>query len=305
MNNKFPIKRQIFTKKDIGKKVYHIEEDADDVLWCIEATLLDHVESKFQVLDVYQSKTFGKFFTLDGWMQYNEKDEFIYQEMMCHTAFATNPSIDKVLVIGGGDGGVVREVCKYKNVKKIDWIDIDEEVVKMARKHFPSTAFTDKRVNFMPIDGIDWVKKSKDKSYDLIVVDSTDPTDAHSDDLCAASLFTKEFYANCERILTPNGILTCQGESPYYQMTINNMKRSYSMLKKTFKKNVMFQYFMPSYSSGWWITGFAMKNGKNPVGDFKRWNALKIKTKFFNEQVYNCSLNFMSNYVKDLIKDIK
>jgi spermidine synthase len=226
----------------------------------VEAKLLEHIKTPFQVMDVYENKTFGKFFTLDNWMQYTEKDEFIYQEMLVHPAFAINSNIKNVLVIGGGDGGIVREVCKYKGVKHIDWIDIDGKVVEVCGKYFPSTAYTDKRVNFMAIDGIDWVKKSNSSKYDLVIVDSSDPDDTDSGAVLAAStLFTKEFYLNCKRILTKNGILTCQGESPYYEGDRRNLLRSYNMLKNTFPKNYLCEFFLPTYASGYFTSGYATK----------------------------------------------
>jgi spermidine synthase len=153
----------------------------------------------------------------------------------------------------------------------------------------------------MAIDGIDWVKKSKANTYDVVIVDSTDPSDADNDNLSAATLFTKEFYQNCNRVLTKDGILTCQGESPYYDFNIYNMKRSYGFLKQTFPKNFLCQYFLPTYSSGWWMTGFATK-GKEPLkADFKKWEALKIKTRFYNKDVHFASFSYMSNYVKGLL----
>lgn len=139
----------------------------------------EHIYSEktpFQQLEVYDSFELGRFFTLDGIMMANEKDEFIYHEMIIHTPMSINPKIKHVLVIGGGDGGSVRELAKYPHIETIDMVEIDEAVVRACQKHFQitTTGLTDSRVTLRFEDGLKYVKETV-KTYDLIIVDSTDP----------------------------------------------------------------------------------------------------------------------------------
>ena len=149
-------------------------------------------KSPFQQIDIFDSEEFGRFFTLDGLMMLTEKDEFIYHDMIVHVPMATNPKIKRVLVIGGGDGGTVRELTRYKTIEKIDMVDIDELVVRTCMKLLPFTAceLDDPRVSLHFEDGLKFVRTVEEK-YDLIIVDSTDPFGP------GEGLFTKEFYGNC------------------------------------------------------------------------------------------------------------
>ena len=144
--------------------------------------------SDFQRIDVFESEEFGRFLTLDGYMMLTEKDEFIYHEMIVHVPMAVNPEIKKVLVIGAGDGGVLRELSRYERLEVIDLVEIDERVVEVCKEFLPATAcgFNDKRVNVFYQDGLKFVRRCENK-YDLIIVDSTDPFGP------GEGLFTKEF----------------------------------------------------------------------------------------------------------------
>lgn len=183
-------------------------------------------KSPFQQIDVFDSEEFGRFFTLDGLMMLTEKDEFIYHDMIVHVPMATNPNVKRVLVIGGGDGGTVRELTRYKGIEKIDMVDIDEMVVKVCRELLPFTSrkLDDPRVTLYFEDGLKFVRTVEEK-YDLIIVDSTDPFGP------GEGLFTKEFYGNCFRALTDDGILVNQHENPYYDSYQASRKRATSASK--------------------------------------------------------------------------
>ena len=148
--------------------------------------------SDFQRIDVFESPEFGRFLTLDGYMMLTEKDEFIYHEMITHIPMAVHPHVRKVLVIGAGDGGVVRELVQYPEIEKIDLVEIDEMVVEVCKKYLPQTAcrLEDERVEIHYEDGLKFIRRCKDE-YDLIIVDSTDPFGP------GEGLFTREFYGNC------------------------------------------------------------------------------------------------------------
>jgi spermidine synthase len=153
-------------------------------------------ESEYQRIDVFESYEFGRFLTLDGYMMLTEKDEFIYHEMITHVPMAVHPNVEKVLVIGAGDGGVIRELTRYDTIKEIDMVEIDEMVVEVCKQYLPKTAckFDDPRLRIYYQDGLKFVRKYVD-TYDLIIVDSTDPFGP------GEGLFTREFYGNCYKAL--------------------------------------------------------------------------------------------------------
>jgi len=273
------------------------EKWAPDVHFSIQITEnLHHEKTPYQNIAFYNSKTFGKFFTLDGIMMANEKDEFIYHEMIVHTPLSVNPSIKKVLVIGGGDGGSVRELVKYKSIDLIDMVEIDERVVRVCQEHFKitSSGLTDPRVKLYFEDGLAFVKESK-KTYDLIIVDSTDPIGP------GEGLFTLEFYQNCFRILSEEGILINQHESPYFDKESKEMKRAHDKLKALFPIAKVYQAFIPTYPSGHWLFGFASKR-LDPVKDFSHSHisALGLTTKYYNSDLHSASFA-LPNYVKELL----
>ncbi len=251
-------------------------------------------QSEFQLIDFYKSSTFGTFFTLDGLMMVTEKDEFIYHEMIVHPAFLVNPKIKKVLIIGGGDGGTAREVLKYETVEHLDFIDIDPLVFEMCKEYLPQTANgieEDPRCNIEFKDGVEVVKNAVAGSYDLIIVDSTDPISI------GEGLFTTAFYENCHRALNENGILINQHESPYFDSYRVNMKKAHQKIKTIFKNTDVYQFHMPTYPSGHWLFGFASKS-YSPVAFTKdqEWLELKIKTKYFNPRIQKAAF-VLPNYV--------
>ena len=211
-------------------------------------------KTPYQQIDFFDSYDFGVFFTLDGAIMVTEKDEFIYHEMIVHVPMAVNPQIKKVLVIGGGDGGTVRELTRYNSIELIHMVEIDERVVRLCQKYLPSTAskLNDERVALFFEDGVNFVKDKKD-FYDLIIVDSTDPVGP------GEGLFTTEFYKNCYEALNENGILINQHESPYFEEYRKEMLKAHSKLKRIFEICKVYQFHMPTYSSGHWLFGFASK----------------------------------------------
>lgn len=278
-------------------ELWYTEQQTDEVRFSIKVK--QHLytgKSEFQDVDVFESQEFGKFLTLDGLMMVTEKDEFIYHDMITHVAMATNPSIKKVLVIGGGDGGTVRELTRYSHIEKIDMVEIDKLVVDVSREYLPITAskLDDPRVSLYFEDGIRFVADTKE-IYDLILVDSTDPIGP------GEGLFTTEFYQNCFNILSDNGILVNQSESPYYDQFSHEMKRAHKKIKNIFPISKVYQFHMPTYPSGHWLFGFASKK-LDPIKDvdFDKWNALGIKTKYYNPQLHvGCFA--LPSYVQEML----
>ena len=278
-------------------ELWYTEQQTDEVRFSIKVK--QHLytgKSEFQDVDVFESEQFGKFLTLDGLMMVTEKDEFIYHDMITHVAMATNPNIKKVLVIGGGDGGTVRELTRYSHIEKIDMVEIDKLVVDVSRQYLPITAskLDDPRVSLYFEDGIRFVADTKE-IYDLILVDSTDPIGP------GEGLFTTEFYQNCFNILSDNGILVNQSESPYYDQFSHEMKRAHKKIKNIFPISKVYQFHMPTYPSGHWLFGFASKK-LDPIKDvdFDKWNALGIKTKYYNPQLHvGCFA--LPSYVQEML----
>lgn len=262
---------------------------------------IEQVTSPFQKIDFYESKEWGTFFTLDDLMMVTQKDEFIYHDMIVHPALATNPEIKKVLVIGGGDGGTVRELTRYKHIEKIDMVEIDEQVVRLCQKYTPFTAdkLTDERVNLFFEDGVKFVKDSKDESYDLILVDSTDPIGP------GEGLFTTDFYNDCYRILSKEGILINQHESPYFDSYAHEMKRSHDKINKIFEISKVYQFHQAVYPSGHWLFGFASKK-LDPINDIQKdkWESFGLKTKYYNTDLHIGSF-MLPTYVKDMLNEKK
>jgi len=254
-------------------------------------------KSEFQRIDVFDSYTFGRILVLDGFLMLTEKDEFIYHEMMTHVPMAVNPKISDVLVIGAGDGGVVRELTKYDSIKRIDMVEIDKTVVDICREYLPQTAckLDDPRVHIYYEDGLQFVRR-KHNGYDLIIVDSTDPVGPGED------LFTREFYENCFKALNESGIMVNQHESPYYPDDALAMQKAHKHIKSVFPKALVYQAHIPTYPSGHWLFGFASK-GLDPIADLKpEWNLLELKTRYYNTELHKGCFA-LPNYVKELLEN--
>jgi len=258
------------------------------------------VQSKYQRIDIFESPEFGRFLTLDGFMMLTEKDEFIYHEMITHVPMAVHLSAKNVLVIGAGDGGVMRELSKYKQIKKIDVAEIDSEVVRLCKEFLPKTAidFDDPRVNIFYEDGLKFVR-SRDNEYDIIIVDSTDPFGP------GEGLFSKEFYGNCFKALKPDGILINQHESPFYEKDAQIVKRAHKRIVQSFEISRVYQAHIPTYPSGHWLFGFASK-GIHPTKnlDAAAWNALQIITRYYNTNLHKGAF-YLPCYVEELLSDVE
>jgi len=257
-------------------------------------------KSEFQRIDVFESPEFGRFLTLDGIMMLTEKDEFIYHEMITHVPMAVHPDVRRVLVIGGGDGGTVRELTRYEGIERIDLVEIDEEVVEVCKKYLPKTAcaLDDERVHFYFEDGLKYIRHCEDM-YDLIVVDSTDPFGP------GEGLFTKEFYGSCYNALHCDGIMVNQHESPFYPGDAYAMQRAHKRIVESFPISRVYQAHIPTYPSGHWLFGFASKKYR-PIKDHdeKKWDALGIKTRYYNSKLHAGAFR-LPNYVEELLEDVE
>jgi len=257
-------------------------------------------QSEFQRIDVFDSKEFGRFLTLDGYMMLTERDEFIYHEMIVHVPMAVQPDIKNVLVIGAGDGGVIRELVRYQTVESIDLVEIDPLVIEVCKEYLPSTAcrFDDERLTIFNEDGLKYIRRFENK-YDLIIVDSTDPFGP------GEGLFTKEFYGNCYKALTEDGIMVNQHESPFYDEDAQAMQRAHKRIIESFPIGKVYQAHIPTYPSGHWLFGFASKR-LHPVHDLNdvKWNALGMRVKYYNTRLHAGAFA-LPTYVEELLRDVE
>ena len=257
-------------------------------------------QSEFQRIDVFESKEFGRFLTLDGFLMLTEKDEFIYHEMITHVPMAVHPNVKKALVIGAGDGGVIRELTRYSDIERIDMVEIDELVVEVCKKYLPRTAcrLEDERVSIYYEDGLRFIR-SKENEYDLIIVDSTDPFGP------GEGLFTKEFYGNCYKALREDGIMVNQHESPFYEADATACKRAHKRIVESFPISRVYQVHIPTYPSGHWLFGFASKK-YHPIHDLHgaAWKLLGIDTRYYTPKLRQGSF-YLPAYVEDLLRSVE
>ncbi len=257
-------------------------------------------QSDFQRIDVFDSPEFGRFLTLDGYMMLTEKDEFIYHEMITHIPMAVHPNVKKVLVIGAGDGGVIRELAKYKEIELIDMVEIDPLVVEVCTKYLPKTAccFDDPRLTIHYEDGLKFVR-SKHNEYDLIIVDSTDPFGP------GEGLFTLEFYGNCYKALKDDGIMVNQNESPFYPDDITACQRAHKRIVQTFPISRVYQAHIPTYPSGHWLFGFASKK-YHPLKDLneEKWDMRNISARYYTTKLHKGAF-YIPAYVEEMLKNVE
>lgn len=259
------------------------------------------VQSPFQRVRILESYKYGKMLALDDMVMTTIDDEFHYHEMISHPAMLTLGEAKNVLVIGGGDGGTIREILRHKSVEKVTMVEIDGEVIKACKEHLPQIAaeFDNPKLELIVDDGIAFAKNAQAGVYDLIIVDGSDPVGP------AEGLFSTEFYENCYNALKPNGILVAQGESPKFN------EKAFAELNKTLQEIFGVEnapislFFVPTYPTGMWCFQYGIKGDKHPkrvtnqteMDEFASNNGLR----YYNSEVHSGSFA-TPNFVKDLVK---
>jgi len=217
---------------------------------------LARVQSEFQDIAIFESETHGRVMVLDGVIQITEGDEFVYQEMLTHVPLLAHGAAENVLIIGAGDGGVLRRVLQHRGVRRAVMVEIDGEVIRLAKEFLPSIAgeaWHDPRAQVIVGDGIDYVKKAPNAAFDVIIVDSTDPVGV------GEVLFTDEFYRHCARILTARGLVVNQCGVPFMQA---DELRDTSLRRRKFFPHVSaYVAAVPTYVGGFMTLGWAAKDG--------------------------------------------
>jgi spermidine synthase len=259
------------------------------------------VQSPFQRVRILESYKYGKMLALDDMVMTTINDEFHYHEMISHPAMFALKNAKNILVIGGGDGGTVREILKHDCVEKVTMVEIDGEVIKACKEHLPqiAAAFDHPKLELIVDDGIAFIKNAAPQSYDLIVVDGSDPVGP------AEGLFSVEFYTNCYNALKTDGVLVAQGESPKFN------EKAFAELNHTLQeifgeeKAPVSLFFVPTYPSGMWSFQYGLKGNVDHKGAISKEDVEKFTNekglRYYNEEVHIGSFA-TPNFVKQLLK---
>ncbi len=284
------------------RNVWFTDKDADQALSLrFTGEVFFDVQSPFQRVRILESMKYGKMLALDDMVMTTINDEFHYHEMIAHPAMFGHGNVKNVLVIGGGDGGSVREILRHEGVEKVTMVEIDGEVIKACKEHLPEIAasFDHPKLNLIVDDGIAFMKSAAPGSYDLIIIDGSDPVGP------AEGLFTVEFYTNCYNALHKDGILVAQGESPKFN------EKAFAELNFTLQdifgadNAPVSLFFVPTYPTGMWSFQYGIKGSNSPKGisneteidAFGDKNGLR----YYNSDVHKGSFA-TPNFVKQLIK---
>jgi len=253
--------------------------------------VLYHTKSQYQEILVFENPFFGKILVLDGVVQLTERDEFIYHEMLAHVPLMAHPNPKKVLIIGGGDGGTLREVLKHKSVEEAVLVEIDREVIATSKRFFPnlSESFEDPRAIVVNEDGVKYLQDYENE-FDVIIVDSTDPVGF------AYVLTTEEFFKTVFRALKGDGIYAGQSESLHYHLDI--VRRFQNNLNSAFPIVDLYTAVIPTYAGYWWTFSIASK--KYDVRQPKR--EKDYETKYYSPVVHKNAFLPDELYDKLIIK---
>lgn len=249
-------------------------------------------KTRYQDLCIADTYAFGRMLTLDGIVQTTIKDEYVYHEMITHIPLFTHPNPKKVLVVGGGDGGAVREILKHPSVEKVVLCEIDEDVIKECKKFLPeiSSGLDDPRCKIFIGDGIKYVHEHKNE-FDVIIVDSTDPFGA------AEGLFGGSFYKEISECLTQDGIFIAQTETPFYLP--ETVKRVYNDAKDIFPITKLFMAGIPTYPSGFW--SFTIGSKKYDPESVDLSNTIDIDTKYYTKKLHKACF-VLPKFIEDILK---
>jgi spermidine synthase len=249
----------------------------------IDKMYFEH-KTEHQHLMIFHNAFLGRVMTLDGIVQTTEKDEFIYHEMMAHVPILAHGRARKVLIIGGGDGGMLREVLKHGSVEQVTMVEIDQQVIDMARQYLPkhsNGAFGDERARIVIADGMDFVRDSKQR-FDVIISDSTDPIGP------GEVLFSDDFYAQCKRILNEGGIMVTQNGVPFFQ--IDEVVTTRQRMSPHFSDQSFYSAAVPTYYGG--IMAFAWGSDDEAFRKVniktlqQRYQAAAINTRYYTPEIH-------------------
>ncbi len=262
-----------------------VHEDAGSAFGMKIKGKLCAVQTPYQLIEIYDTESFGKLMVIDGYVMLTSRDNFLYHEMLSHPVLFTHPAPRRVCIIGGGDCGTLREVLRHGDVHEVVQVDIDEQVTRLAQVYFPELCDSnaDPRAHLLFEDGIDWMRQRATASLDVIIVDSTDPVGP------AAGLFSADFFAQCARALDGGGLLVQQSESPLYHMDI--LRDMYAVMRQAGFADMQTLFFPQCvYPSGWWSATMACKD--TPFNGFRASDVeqRRFPTRYYNSAIHQAAL---------------
>lgn len=252
--------------------------------------------TEFQDIIIFQTQRFGRVLALDGIIQTTEVDEFCYHEMIAHIPLVAHGACKKVLIIGGGDGGTLREVLKHP-IEKAVVVELDKTVIEICMRHLPSLsggAFDNPKTDLRILDGLTYVRETHEK-FDIIIIDSTDPIGP------GKALFSEIFYRNCSKCLNENGILVTQSGVTWMQSDV--ARKTFENLNNIFLDADFFLAQVPTYGAGFMTFGWGSNNkiskmiSRNELE--RRMSKLNLNTKYYNSSVHRGAF-FLPGYIEAL-----
>jgi spermidine synthase len=266
----------------------------------IDKLYFEH-KTEHQHLMIFHNAMLGRVMTLDGIVQTTEADEFIYHEMLAHVPMIAHGAAKHVLIIGGGDGGMLREICKHP-IESVTQVEIDQAVVDMSIEFLPNHsagAYGDPRLDLVIDDGINFLKNT-DKKFDVIISDSTDPIGP------GEVLFSDTFYTHAKRCLIPNGILVAQNGVPFFQK--DEVQTTYQRMGANFNDMTFYCAPIPTYYGGFMTFAWGTDNPSarsTDISDIEsRWNQLDIPTRYYNPAIHQSSFA-LPQYIVNALNDAK
>ena len=257
-------------------------------------------KSEYQQIDIFDTPEFGRVLALDGNVMLTERDEFIYDEMITHVPMSVHKNAKDILVIGAGDGGVVKELTRYDRVERIDLVEMDGEVIEACRTYLPENAcrLDDSRVHIYFDNALRFIRRCSNE-YDLIIVDSNDPFGP------SEGYFTREFYGICYNALREDGIMVNQQGSPFYKHDAEAMQRSHKRIVNTFPISRVYQAHIPTYAAGYWLFGFASKK-YHPIDDFHpaSWKALNLHTRYYTTRLHVGAF-WLPAFLEEMLEEVE
>ena len=274
---------------------WFVEELAPGLHQRLRIDRMIHQEEGLQKIAIFENAEFGRVLALDDVIQVTERDEFIYHEMMAHVPLLAHGEARRVLIIGGGDGGMLREVLKHRTVERAVLVEIDEAVVALCRKHLPMVcgeAFEDPRTELVIADGFAFVRDT-DERFDLILIDSPDPQGP------GEILFSEEFYRHCRDRLAPGGVIVAQAGSPFFQTPV--LRKTVRRLKPLFRDVAVFTATVPAYGGLYafaWASDDMLKRNMTTLQAAARFSAAQIETRSYTPAVH-CASFILPGFMRE------
>ncbi|WP_295164610.1 polyamine aminopropyltransferase [uncultured Buchnera sp.] len=278
----------------IGKNIWHEKLHRHVGQYFSIDKILYQKKNKYHDIIIFQNSIMGRIMAIDGVVQTTEKDEFIYHEMLTHVPIFYHGLIKNVLIIGGGDGGILREICRHNSIENITMVEIDLNIIDLCKEFFPkhsNNTYKDPRLKIIIDNGLNFIKTTKEK-FDLIISDSTDPIG------CGKDLFLSEFYFYCKNHLLKNGIFV--GQNGIFFLQKNNVNQTYKNLKKNFNDASFYQATIPSYYGGIMMFSWGTDNM-----DLRKINIKNLQKRIKHTKLafnyYNSKIHISSFYLPEYI----